>query len=87
MIGADPFFRDDLAVFGADLVVKDLVFNDVAALFDFGYDASVSWYAVAVVCGLEGLDEDDVGVAVVGKHDVLVATTRADREAVHVVGE
>ena len=36
---------------------------------------------------MEGLDEDDVGVTVVGEHDVLVATARTDREAAHVVGK
>jgi hypothetical protein len=30
---------------------------------------------------------DGIGVAVVGKHDVLVAAARADWEASHVVGE
>ena len=37
--------------------------------------------------GLEGLNYDNVGVAVLGEHDVLVATARADVEAAHVVGE
>ena len=36
---------------------------------------------------MERLNLDDVGVAVVGKHDVLVITTRADGEAANVVGE
>ena len=37
--------------------------------------------------GLEWLNKDDVGFAVVGKHDVLVTTTRADVNAAYVVGE
>ena len=41
-----------MAVFCAGLVIKDLVFNTVAALFDFGHAVSVSWYALAVVFGL-----------------------------------
>ena len=87
MIGAVPVFSDDVAIFCAGLVVKDLVFDDVAALLEFLHGASVGWDAVAVVFGLEGLDEDDVGVAVVGDHDVLIATARADGESAHVVGE
>ena len=40
---------------------------------------------MAVMVGLEGFNKDGVGVAVVGQHDVLVATARADGEAAHVV--
>ena len=39
-----------------------------------------------VAARLEGLDEDEVAVAVVGQHDVLVATARFDGEAAHVIG-
>ena len=49
MIGAVPVFGDDAAVFCAGLVVKDLVSDDVAALFEFFHDASVGWDSVAVV--------------------------------------
>ena len=56
MIGAVPFFRDGSAVFCAGLVVKDLVFDGVAAVFEFGHDSSVGWDIVVVVFGLEGLD-------------------------------
>ena len=63
------------------------MFDNVALLFEFRHDTSVGWDAVAVVSGLEGLNEDGVGAAVVGEHDVLVATARADGEAAHVVGE
>ena len=87
MIGAVPVFGDGVAVFCAGLIVKELVFDYMAALLEFRHDASVGWDVVAVVFGLEGLDEDDVGVAVVGEHDVLVATARTDGEATHVVGE
>ena len=40
---------------------------------------------MAVMAGLEGFNKDSVGVAVVGQHDVLVATARADGEAAHVI--
>ena len=35
---------------------------------------------------LERADEDGVGVTMVGSHDVLVPTARADRETTGVVG-
>ena len=41
---------------------------------------------MAVVFGLERLDEDDVGVDVVGEHDIVVPAARADGEAAHIVG-
>ena len=74
-------------VFCAGLVVKDLVFDDMVTLFEVVHDVSRGWNVVGVVLGLEGLNEDDVGVTVVGEHDVLVTTSRTDGEAAHVVGE
>ena len=63
------------------------MFDDVASLLELRHDASVGWDAVAVMFGLKGLDEDGVGVVVVGEHDVLIATARADGEVAHVVSE
>ena len=63
------------------------MFGNVASLLELRHDASVGWDVVAIVFGLEGLDKDSVGVAVVGEHDVLVATVRADWEVAHVVSE
>lgn len=34
---------------------------------------------------MEGPNQDGIAVAVVGKHDVLVATARADGESSHIV--
>ena len=87
LVGAVPFLGDDAAVFCTGLVVEDLVFDDLASLLEIGHDASVGWYAVAIVFGLEGFDEDDIVVAVVGEHDVLVVAARTDGEAAHVIGE
>ena len=50
-----------------------------------GHDAVFFGEAVAIVTGLEWLDQDDVGVYVVGKHDEVVAAARADGETTHVV--
>ena len=87
LVGAVPFLGDDAAVFCTGLVVEDLVFDDLASLLEIGHDASVGWYAVAIMFGLEGFDEDGIGVTVVGEHDVLVATARSNGEAAHIVSE
>ena len=58
----------------------------MAASLEAGHDAGVGWDVVAVFACLEGLNEDDVGVAVIGDHEVLVAAAGADQEASCVVG-
>ena len=59
--------------------------DDVTASLEAGHDAGVVRDAVAVFPCLEGIDEDGVGVAVVGDHQVLVAAVGADGEASCVV--
>ena len=59
--------------------------NYVTESLEAGHDAGVFRDAVAVFLCLEGLDEDDVCVAVVGDHQVLVAAAGADGEASCVV--
>ena len=48
------------------------------ASLEAGHDAGVGRYTVAVFSCLEGLYEDDVCIAVVGHHQVLVAAAGAD---------
>ena len=48
--------------------------------------AGVCGDTVAILAGLEGFDEDDVGVAMVSEHEVLVAAAGAEWEAACVVG-
>ena len=86
MVCGFPDVSDVSAVFLACFIVKDLVVYNVAASLEAGHDAGVGWDAVAVFACLEGLEEDDVGVAVIGDHEVLVAAVGADREASRVVG-
>ena len=69
------------AVFLDCFVIEDLVVDDVTASLEAGHDAGADWDAVAVLPCLEGLDEDGVGVAVVGDHQVLVAAAGVDGEA------
>ena len=60
----------------AGFVVKDLVVNNVAALLEAGHDVSVCRDTVAILARLEGFNEDDVGVAMVSDHEVLIAAAR-----------
>ena len=87
LVGAVPVFGDDSAIFCTGLIVEDLVFGDVAALLELGYDSDVGGDTVAVVFGLKGSNRDDVGLAVVCKHDVLVAAARTDGDAAHVISK
>ena len=80
-----PDVGDVSAVFLACFVIEDLVVDDVTVSLYAGPDAGVGRYAVMVFSCLEGLDEDGVCVAVVGNHQVLVASAETDREASCVV--
>ena len=60
------------------------MFNGLDTVLEAGNDAVVGVDVVVVVIGLEGFDMVDVAFTVVGKHDILVASTGADREATHV---
>ena len=57
----------------------------MAASIEAGHNVGVVWDVVAVFACLEGLNEDDVGFTVIGKHEVLVAAAGADQEASCVV--
>ena len=85
MVHGCPDVGDVLAVFLACFVIEDLVVDDVTASLEAGHDAGVGQDAVAVFPFLEGLDEDSVGVALVGDHQILVAAAGADGEASCVV--
>ena len=74
------------AVLLAGFVVEDLVVNDVAVLLEAVHDAGVCGDTVAILAGLEGFDEDDVGVTMVSDHELLVAAAGAEWEAACVVG-
>ena len=60
-----PDVSDVATVLLADFVVSELVVNDVAALLGAGHDAGVCVDTVAILTGLEGFNEDDVGVSIV----------------------
>ena len=81
-----PNVSDVATVLLAGFVVEDLVVNNVAARLEAGHDASVCSDTVAILAGLEGFDEDEVSVAVVCDHEVLVADAVADQEASCFVG-
>ena len=49
------------------------------------HDAAVGYYAVTVMAGLKGFNQDDVDVAMKCDHDVAVARAGADGEPAHVI--
>ena len=85
MVNGCPDISDVSAVFLARFVIEDLVIDDVAASLEAGQDTGVGRDSVAVFLSLEGLDEDGIGVAVVGNHHLLVAAAGADEEVSCVV--
>jgi hypothetical protein len=85
LVSCVPSLGDGSAVVGTGFVVEYLVLDFVAFGVEASHDAPVCGYPMAVVAGLEGFHENGVGVAVVGQHDVLVATARACGESAHVV--
>ena len=81
-----PDVSDVVTVILAGFVVKDLVVNDVDVRLEAGHDAGVCRDTVEILAGLKGFDEDDVGVTMVGDHELPVAAAGADLEAARVVG-
>ena len=87
LVGSFPILGDGADLFCPGFVVKHLVTHSVTACLETGHKARVGWDAESVVAGLEGFGEDGIGIAVIGKHDVLIAAARTDREATHVICE
>ena len=58
---------------------------NVVPFLKTSHDVAMCCTAVVVMVGLEGFNKDTVAVAVVSKHDVLVATAGAGGEASHVI--
>ena len=81
-----PFLRDYTLVLLDGSFVKYLEVHLVATLMEAVHDPLVGSDMMEVLLGLEGIDQDFVAAAVVGQHDVLVATTRSDGETTHVIG-
>ena len=81
-----PDVSDVATVLLSGFVVNELVVNGMAARLEAGHDAGVCGDTVAILAGLEGFDEDGVGVAMVGNHEVLIAAAGSDWEAACVVG-
>ena len=77
---------DVATVLLAGFVVEELVLNNVSALLEAGHDAGVCRDMVAILVGMEGFDENDVGVAMASNNEVLVAAAGAEWEAACVVG-
>ena len=61
------------------------MFDYMAALFDTGHDGVVGGDAVAIVLEFSYFYKDGVSVTVLGKHYVLVSTTRSDGKSANAV--
>ena len=83
--GAGPVLNDGTAVFGTGLIIEDLEVNDVAFGLETSHDVVVGGKTVAIVTRVKCRDKDGVGVDMVGKHDVSVATSGADGEPTCVI--
>ena len=70
----------------AAFIIEDLEVNAVAIFLKAGHDAVSCGKALAVLAGLEGINQDDVSVYVVGGHDKVVAASGAEGETAHVIG-
>ena len=86
MVGEVTIFNHDASKLFYGFVVKELVFDCMAALFEEDHDVVVRSNVVVVVLVLEWIYEDGVSVAVVGDHDVLVYTAREGGKASLFVG-
>ena len=53
----------------AVLVFKDFVVDNMVALGEAGHDPICSSKVVAVVAGFEWIQQDDIGVHMVGEHE------------------
>ena len=80
-----PYSGDDVLECGADFVVHDLDCDFVAVVCDALHDRFVGGDAVLVLFCLKWGGKDDVAVAVVRDHDVLVSAACTDGEAPCVV--
>ena len=65
LVSAFPILSDNTVVLCTGFIVKNLVIYCMAACLEALHDSVVSGNAVPVVMGLEGLDENDIGIAVV----------------------
>ena len=83
--GAVTVFNNDAEVLGTGFIIEDLEVNAVDFGLEVSHDDVVGGDAVAIVARLKCRDKDGIGVDVVGEHNVLVATSRADREPTYVI--
>ena len=68
LVCAFPVVSDDSTVLCTGFVVQNLVVNCVGTCCEATHEFIVGWNAVSVMEGLEGFNEDGVGVTVVCQH-------------------
>ena len=80
-----PFTSDSLFVGCTGLIVEDLEVNSMALGMESLHDRVVGLNAMSIFAVLEGGMKDGIGVAVVGNHNVLIATAYPDGKAATVI--
>ena len=78
-------FLYDTLVFYADLVIDNLEVDLVASQSDVVHYEVVGSNAILVLLGIEGGNNNFVGVEMVGVQDVLVTAASSDEEASSVI--
>ena len=81
-----PFFCDDTLILSAGFIVQDLQVHLMAQSLQTSHDCVVGFEAVAVFVRRERTGKNDIGVTMVGNHDILIAASGSDWETPGVVG-
>ena len=81
-----PGDSDGVLVGCTCLVVEELKINHKTTGRQTGHDGVVSFDAVLVTPGFEGLLKDEIAIGVVGNRDILVARACSDGEPTGIIG-
>ena len=85
LVSAVPNVLDKTLELGAGFVVDHLESDYMVTILETAHDRVVCFDAVLVLSVLEGDVKDNVGVSMIGNHDVLVAATGAEGGSASVV--
>ena len=80
-----PLLLDDTHGVSTGFIVEDMYVDAMAAGFGYFHYGGVGSKAVGVLLGLERRLKDHIRFTVVGDHNLLTATARANGEAAIVV--
>ena len=86
LVGHLPLFLDDAFLLRVNLVVGDLKTNLMITRGESSHGGVVIGDAILVLLSFEWGNKDGIWVTMIGSHDVLISTARADGEATSVIG-